>query len=323
MKQGVESPVSQSSKIGKPGLLVTIAALLLFSSLAGAAQAATASPYLSVSPTVAPVGATMVISGQNLTPNTSLTLEWSTANTTWKVGDSGTPTATSVPEVLGITSVPWEEVLGTVVTDSVGSFSQTIPVPVDNNGAHIIGVFASGAKTALALATFTVLPSFHFSPSSGPVGTPITVYATGLGARLYASAYHVLFDNNYIGYMTGMTTRGQANFTFYVTGTAGPHTISVYNGYPGPAYLNSNQAPASVSITSYAPPYIPFHGQFNITVAAPMTASNFSPQASAIRPKLTLPNNAPQSGARMTVTPNIAPVGTMVNVTGLGFPATP
>jgi len=54
MKQGVESPVSQSSKIGKPGLLVTIAALLLFSSLAGAAQAATASPYLSVSPTVAP-----------------------------------------------------------------------------------------------------------------------------------------------------------------------------------------------------------------------------------------------------------------------------
>jgi len=306
-------------KIGSRSRVVTCAALLLFFSLVGPARAATA-PYLSVSPTIAPVGSNLTISGQGLPPNTNLLLEWSTANTTWNVGDSGTPTATSVPEVLGITTVPWEEVLGGVATNATGSFSQTLVAPVDNNGAHVIEAIAPGAKTPAAEASFTLLPSFHFSPSSGPVGTPITVYASGLGARLYASAYHVLFDNNYLGYMTGMTTRGQANFTFYVTGAVGPHTISIYNGYPGPAYLNSNQAPASVSITSYAPPYIPFHGQFNITASTPATPSTFTPQATVIRPQVILPQVTAKSGARMTVTPNVAPVGTVVNVTGLGFP---
>jgi len=307
-------------KVASRSLVVTCVGLLLFFSMAGPTYAATASPFLSVSPTTAPVGAKIAISGQNLTPNTSLLLEWSTATTTWNVGDPGTPTATSVPEVLGITSVPSEEILGNVATNATGSFSQTVAVPVDNNGAHVIGVFAAGAKTASAQATFTLEPSFRFSPSSGPVGTPITVYASGLGARLYASAYHVLFDNNYLGYMTGMTTHGQANFTFDVTGVVGLHTISVYNGYPGPAYLNSNQAPASVSITSYDPPLIPFHGQFNITASAPAAASSFTPQATVIRPQVILPQVTATSGERMTVTPNVAPVGTVVNVTGLGFP---
>jgi len=301
-------------------LVVTCVGLLLFVSLTVPANAATTGPYLSVSPTIAPVGANIIINGQGLTPNTSFVLEWSTANTTWHVGDSGIPTSTSVPEVLGITTIPWEQVLGNAVTNATGSFSLTVPAPVDNNGAHVIGAYAPGAKTAAAQASFTLLPSFHFSPSSGPVGTPITVYASGLGARLYASAYHVLFDNNYLGYMTGMTTRGQANFTFDVTGAIGAHTISIYNGYPGPAYLNSNQAPASASITSYAPPYIPFHGQFNITASVSANTLSFTPQATVIRPQIVLPQVTPTSGERMTVTPNVAPVGTLVNVTGLGFP---
>jgi hypothetical protein len=306
-------------KIASEGLVVTCAVLLVSLSLAGPVYAAT-SPFLSVSPTIAPVGAKMTITGTGLSPNANLVLEWSTANSTWNVGDPGAFTPTSVPEVRGIYTVPWEEVLGNVVTNATGSFSTVVPAPVDNNGAHVIAAIAAGAKTPAAEATFTLLPSFHFSPSSGPVGTPVTVYATGLGARLYASAYHVLFDNNEIGYMTGISTRGQGNFTFYVTGAVGIHTISVYNGYPGPAYLNSNQAPASVSITSYAPPYIPFHGQFNITASAPVNASNFTPQATVIRPQVILPQVTAKSGERMTVTPNVAPVGAVVNVTGLGFP---
>jgi len=306
-------------KIATHGLLAICAALLLLLSLTGPVYGAT-SPFLSVSPTIAPVGAKLTITGTGLSPNANLVLEWSTANATWNVGIPGAYTPTAVPEVRGIDTFPWEEVLANVVTNSTGSFSQTVPAPVDNNGAHVIAVIAAGSKTPAAQATFTLLPSFHFSPSSGPVGTPVTVYATGLGARLYASAYHVLFDNNEIGYMTGISTRGEGNFTFYVTGAVGMHTISVYNGYPGPAYLNSNQAPASVSITSYAPPYIPFHGQFNITASPPLNASNFTPQATVIRPQVILPQVTANSGERMTVTPNVAPVGAVVNVTGLGFP---
>ncbi len=306
-------------RIATHGLLAVCAAVLLFLSLAAPVCAA-ASPFLSVSPTIAPVGAKLTITGTGLSPNANLVLEWSTANATWNVGIPGAYSPTAVPEVRGINTIPWEEVLANVVTNSTGSFSQVVPAPIDNNGAHVIAVIAAGAKTPAAQASFTLLPSFHFSPSSGPVGTPVTVYATGLGARLYASAYHVLFDNNEIGYMTGISTHGQGSFTFYVTGAVGIHTISVYNGYPGPAYLNSNQAPASVSITSYAPPYIPFHGQFNITASPPLNASNFTPQATAIRPQVILPQVTANSGERMTVTPNVAPVGALVNVTGLGFP---
>jgi len=259
----------------------------------------------------------MIITGTGLPPNTNLVLEWSTYNATWDVAVIGAVTPTSVPQILGINTAPWELVLGNVVTNATGAFSRTVAVPVDNCGSHVIEVVAPGAKTADAEATFTSLPSFSFSPTSGPVGTPVTVYATGMGAKLYASAYHVLFDNEYLGYMTGITTRGSGNFTFYVTGTMGIHTISVYNGYPGPAYLNSQEGSAVGSVTSWDPPLIPFHGQFNITGAGPLT---FTPQAAVVRPEITPKDTTPTSGARITVTPNVATVGTVVNVTGLGFP---
>lgn len=351
--------------------------------MAGAVYGSAQSPYLSVSPTNAPVGSQITIRGQGFPPNTSLVLDWSTANVTWNVG--GAP----VPEVLGINTVPVQNVLASVLTNGTGGFSQTASVPVDNNGQHVIAAVVAGAKTPLSQATFTLEPSFYFSPSSGPAGTKVTVYASGLGAHPYAVAYHVLFDNQYIGYMTGVTTHGQANFTFYVTGTVGHHTISVYNGYPGPAYLNSNQAPSSVSITSYDPPLIPFHGQFNITAPnssiqssgvssiiplnilgvsslalviiafafvtrsgsparmkfgavliiaalllggtallfayepssnAASSQQNYTPQATVIRPQITLPQITATSSPRISVAPNVATVGTVVNVTGFGFP---
>ena len=99
---------------------------------------------------------------------------------TWNVG--GTPT----PEVLGINTVPGQDVLAHVLTNGTGSFSQTVTVPVDNNGQHVIGAVVAGSNAPLSQAIFTLEPSFYFSPTSGPVGTPVTVYASGLGAHLYA-----------------------------------------------------------------------------------------------------------------------------------------
>ncbi|MDG6905041.1 MAG: hypothetical protein JRN20_04570 [Nitrososphaerota archaeon] len=365
-------------------LFVVLCGLFLFHSVTGTVYSSSQSPFLSVSPTNAPVGSNITITGQGFPPNTSLILYWSTANVSWNVG--GAP----VPEVLGITTVPEQDVLAYALTNGTGSFFQTVSVPIDNNGQHIIRAVSATDNTTISEATFTVEPSFYFSPSSGPVGTKVTVYASGLGAHPYAVAYHVLFDNQYLGYMTGITTHGQANFTFYVTGTVGPHTISVYNGYPGPAYLNSNQAPSSVSITSYDPPLIPFHGQFNITApnstdqvsaspyfispsffgitslafviiafafvarsenparmkfgalliivalllggtallfvyepssnAALSQQQSFTPQATVVRPQIILPNITATSGPRISVSPNVATVGTIVNVTGFDFP---
>ena len=213
-------------KTGMASILLFGALLLCMVALSGSIHASGASPYISVSPTKAPVGDNIVITGQGFPPNTSLNLEWSTANVTWNIG--GDP----VPQVNGVNTDPFQIQIGSVATNASGSFAQTLAVPVDNNGQHIITAVGVGLNAPQAKATFVLEPEFTFSPASGPPGTPITVTATGLGARLYAAEYHVLWDNNYIGYMTGVTSHGQANFTFYATGTVGVHAITIYNGYP-------------------------------------------------------------------------------------------
>ena len=242
--------------------------------------------------------------------------------------------------------------------------------------------------------------------------------------------------------MTGVTTHGEANFTFYAVGTVGVHYIDIYQGYPGPGYLNAEQIPYPSNLESYYPPLIPFHAQFTITSeqAAPqgnalagiilpllslglvistlvftpvmafqkkngrgfstsaigrigmavviaalliagtgvylaynnsstgttitstqtVTSTSISdslitttqtltttspvtqtttatslvtskqstsptgvyvPQVSVVRPEITVPKTTATSGPRISVTPNVATVGTIVNVTGAGFAA--
>lgn len=367
-------------------IAVTVACTIFVCALvtAGTTYASGASPYIAVSPTKAPVGDSIVISGQGFPPETSLNVEWSTANVTWAI--YGNP----VPQVNGVNTVPFQTRLATVTTNASGYFSTTVTVPEDYNGQHIITAVSGGSDSPRAQAAFTLEPEFTFYPTSGPPGTPVTVVATGLGARLYAAEYHVLWDNNYLGYMSGVTTHGQANFTFYATGAVGVHEITIYNGYPGPAFLNSEQAPENVQITSYDPPLIPFHGQFNMTSptqsnqgisagvlsilglgmivggmgyagvlavkpgfrsgstkllaiivaigllvvggtamflvyssgnidATGQTTSGYSSEAVTIRPDIIIPQTNATSGPRIYVTPDVATVGTPVNVTGLGF----
>jgi len=252
-------------KLGTAVGLVACAALLCFATLPAAVHAAAATPYISVAPTKGPVGSNMIITGTGLPASEPITLNWITSNTTWAVGLNIPQGDTNVPEVNGVNSVPWTYKIASTSTNSSGDFTATVKVPTDDNGQKVIQVVGAGFNSTQAEAVFVVEPHFTFSPTSGPPGTPITVTATGLGNRLYAAEYHVLWDNSYIGYMTGVTTHGNGNFTFYATGAPGLHAVTIYNGYPGPAFMNSQQAPASVQITSYDPPLIPFHGNFTVT----------------------------------------------------------
>ena len=258
------------SKLGVRDVSVAAtSALLCVLLLAGSASAATASPTITISPTAAPVGATITVTGAGLPPSTTLTLQWGSTNATWLV--TGNP-----PQVTGIKTATFQRTLGSAQSNATGSFSAQIVVPADFGGQHFIQAYFPNGTALPPKATFTLEPSFHITPSSGPAGTPISIKATGLSDSLYSTSYHLTWDNTYVGYVTALSSGGVTNFTFYASGTPGIHYIDIYQGYPGPGYLNPQQGPPASETQSWFPPDIPFHAQFTVTpqqVASQQTAT--------------------------------------------------
>lgn len=86
------------------------------------------------------------------------------------------------------------------------------------------------------------------SPSSGPVGTPITVRMSGIGYRFYEMVWHLMYDGAHTGWLNALTTDRVVEFTFPATGAEGFHTLQVVSGANSVAYLNKAQA------INYIPP---------------------------------------------------------------------
>ena len=260
--------------------LAAATALMCLALLAGSVSAASASPAITVSPTAAIVGASITVTGTGFAPNTNLALQWGSSNASWVV--SAIPT----PQVTGIKVGTFQRSLGSAATNSTGSFSAKIVVPSDFGGQHFVQAFFTNGTALAPKATFTVEPSFQFTPSSGPAGTAIKVVATGLSDSLYSTSYHLTWDNVYTGYATALSSGGATNFTIYASGTPGTHYIDIYQGYPGPGYLNPQQGPPASETQSLFPPYIPFHGKFIVTpqqvAGQPSTVANtgFKPSGS-------------------------------------------
>ena len=260
-------------RYGSKGTIVALAVsecfLLAFagSYSSAASLPATTSSSLTVSPASGPVSTKIMVSGQGFSPNTNLILYWSSASVSWVL--SGNPT-----QVAGVNTTKVLDKLANVRSDSSGSFSLTVSIPADNSGSHMIQTFTTNGNASLGSALFTLEPSFSISSASGPAGSAIVVTAHGLGDSAYSTSYHVLWDNKYFGYMTGVTTHGEANFTFYAIGSVGVHYFDIYQGYPGPGYLNAEQIPFPSNLQSYYPPLIPFHTQFTITSGQAISQSS-------------------------------------------------
>jgi hypothetical protein len=337
--------------------------------------ASAASPSsITVSPSDAVAGSTITISGQGYSPNTALVIRWDTVNASYVV--SGNP-----PQVTALDATPWERSLVSVETNALGAFSVNLIVPQDYGNYYTLQAFASNGSALPGKAYFTLDTSFAISPTSGPAGTPIRVTSTGLGTGLYSFCYFLYWDNSMVGYYTGISTRGTANFTIYASGAPGTYYVEAYGAYPGPGYLNPQQSPYPTPV---------FKSEFNITsgqsaggpnlsgstaiggfavvaailaagglfvsvskidperrktlakslsvfmiilaiaiagVAAylafspnsPAAEASYAPQATVVRPTITVSQNSAESGPRISVSPDIASVGQSVTVTGAGF----
>jgi hypothetical protein len=142
------------------------------------------------------------------------------------------------------------------------------------------------------------------SPESGPLGTPITVEGKGIGWLHLQNSYVLLYDNNFTGFMSTVTTGGSAAFTIPAAGKPGVHVLELLQADFTFAYRNMQQSPDP------DPPR--FALQFRIT-----------PDAAALPPP---PERQVQANMRglpepgeLVVSPRFSAVDQPVVVSGTGF----
>ncbi|HCG02384.1 MAG TPA: hypothetical protein DEV93_17805 [Chloroflexi bacterium] len=200
------------------------------------ADAATPSDHmgiLNVSPIKGIPGTPVTISGSGLPAKTAIVLTWSTANVTWVVDPQ--------PETVdyhGRSVTHLAVVLNRLTTDGSGAFHVSLRAPVDFGGLH--DLYAVVGHTQVAHGGFLIQRSFSINPTSGPIGTPITITYRGIGSSLYEGGGALLYDNHYVGALTANWTRGTAQVVIRAAGQVGNHVVGVEDAITYP-YLNIQQ----------------------------------------------------------------------------------
>jgi hypothetical protein len=205
---------------------------------------------LQVTPDEGVAGTPITISGSQLPSNSQVELTWSTANATWLV-----QAKPDTVNYLGRSNTEFAVVLDTVTTNAAGAFKVSLDAPADWGGLHDIYAVVNGVEKSHG--GFITLRTVTVTPTSGPVGTPITITYSGLGASLYTGGASLLWDNHYVGEMMANWTRGVAQVTIRAAGPVGRHTIQIGNAISY-LYLNVPQSPipytngATVTFTTTA-----------------------------------------------------------------------
>lgn len=190
---------------------------------------------LEVTPQQGFVGSPFSVIGKGLTPNKQMTLVWSTNEGTWMAD-----VQPNTINYMGVKYTKFYVNMATVTTDANGGFTFKSKVPSDFGGVHDIYAVVDGV--AVAHGGYQMLRTVSISPKSGPIGTPITITYTGMGASLYTAGGSVLYDNQFAGEMQALWTRGTGKAVIRASGDVGKHVLYVLDGI-GIPYLNIIQAP--------------------------------------------------------------------------------
>jgi hypothetical protein len=190
---------------------------------------------LGLTPNQGVVGDKFTVSGTGLPASTSIQLTWGTSTGTW-ISDVE-------PSTVNYNGISFTKVtvnMATVTTDATGAFTLATKVPADFGGVHDIYAVVNGA--AVAHAGYQINRTLTITPTSGPIGTPITITYTGMGASLYTAGGSVHYDNLYAGEEQAIWTRGVGKVVIYASGPRGVHYVNVGNAI-GFRYLNVIQSP--------------------------------------------------------------------------------
>jgi hypothetical protein len=179
-----------------------------------------------------PAGTPITITAAKLPPNQEFQLIWRTVNGHWKVTES---------EYHGREYQQAAYQIAKVKSDAEGRLTAKIVAPEDFGWVH--DIVLQQPDRMFTQVGFSLDMTVDISPKSGPVGTPITVTVKGIGWRSLFNSWELLYDNHFTGWMSSITTHGQASFTIPATGTPGTHILEVIHGELTFPYRNMQQNP--------------------------------------------------------------------------------
>jgi hypothetical protein len=246
------------------------------------------------------VGARVHAVAAGLPPGKTVDLKWETVTGGWLIEDYYYFRGKKFSET--------NSSLGKFTVDASGRLDITFTIPEDYGGVH--DVIAMIDDKAVAQNGIEMTQSFEMSPLSGPVGTPIELRVKGLGWRTMENTWVVNWDNNGIGFVTAVSTKGSAVARFRAAGPIGDHPVKIYTGWQGQSYLNFEQAPNA---------YLP-RPEFTFRV----TPGRVATPVAYVEPyqRYALPEpEALIANAKISVSPTQGPVGTQTTVRGEGFSA--
>lgn len=188
---------------------------------------------LDATPAHGKAGDKFTLKGSGFAPNQEFQMIWQTVDGAWKVTET---------EYKGREFTPVAYEMGKVKSNAKGEIEASFVTPDDFGFQHDI-VLQQG-KRLLTQVSYNVDMTVDFAPKSGPVGTPITFTVKGIGSRSLYNSWELLYDNRFTGWMSAVTTRGEATFTIPATGEAGNHVIQIMHGALTFPYQNPEQNPA-------------------------------------------------------------------------------
>jgi hypothetical protein len=179
-----------------------------------------ANANLSLSPTQGSVGTHAVLRGTGFGKPRTLQLVWQTF---------------AGSRVSGNGFEPRESAMQEVQIGNDGQIESPVVIPDDLGGLHGLAL-REGDKT-IALAHFVIETSIvSMTPTSGPVGTPVSIHLKGVGWTEYDNIYVATYDNAYMGYACGFNSHGDVVINFVAAGAPGEHLIDLFPGiYQGPS----------------------------------------------------------------------------------------
>lgn len=192
------------------------------------------SAKLEFAPATAKIGDTIQFTGSDYPVESEVELVWYTVRGWYELENK--------TEFVGQRYEAVTEVITKVFSDVNGKINGSFTVPVGFGGPHDVRGRVAGEE--VSQAGMMVTPTVTMTPTEGPIGTPIELKISGIDLRLNLNTWHMLYDSHYFGFLSGVTTNGQAVAHFRAAGAVGSHRIEVWNNsYQSTPYLAWDTGP--------------------------------------------------------------------------------
>ncbi|MDH3463454.1 MAG: hypothetical protein OEM32_07515 [Acidimicrobiia bacterium] len=190
--------------------------------------------HLDISPASGPIGTAVTVTGSGFDANADLVLAWEDTTASWNVDPIE-------GKFFGREFSTEARPIANVSTDATGAFEVQFEIPNDFGFTHNVTIHQG--DTILNRAAFRTEMQMSISPTSGPVGTPITIEVNGMGYGYLENSWQLTYDNSYTGWVSAVTTDGSATATITAVGRPGTHIIQLTHGWSHVPYLNNQQSP--------------------------------------------------------------------------------